>query len=288
MTIGNLSERIGNSKKNRIKSTDGEIVYGLAGHDKLVSKNGSSIEGDETSVLVGGSDNDTYKAGKRKTTVVLDNGKSKKDTLTARGIGLNFDTSFVVEVENRHLYAGDRRSGQYVVLLDWQKSKHRIEKIQLADGTLSYQQLVQNLESFENYLGNTSWAELESLGEIDSDQLGLSPSEINGSVRTVEKRAVKLEQSRSGQSVDPLTDSLTGESLDTLGVGDASGFQASTQGSPSSSILASIQEASAIAPLSEPAPLSLTPQTNPILDTDPLAAGLSTSAFLESPDAALF
>ena len=205
----NFREIKGNSRNNRLRGGDREILYGLAGNDTLISKTGSSIEGLETTILAGGTGNDTHKLGRRATTLILENGRSRRDTVVARGIGLDANSSFAVEVDNRHLYAGDERSGQYVFLLDWRKPKNRIERIRLADGTLTYRQLVKNLGNLDNF----SWQELENSGEIDLAQFGLSPRAMNRAIRHLDKRARQLERSPSSTAQDTsreTVDALTG------------------------------------------------------------------------------
>ena len=123
--IGRFKELIGTPRNNRIRGRDLQIIYGLQGNDKLSAARGSAA-GAEATILVGGSGGDRYKAANRTTTIILENGVSSSDTLIARRIGFNRDTSFVGEIDSRHLILGDITFGQAVIVLDWRKADQQL------------------------------------------------------------------------------------------------------------------------------------------------------------------
>jgi hypothetical protein len=197
MTIGNHKEVVGTSGDNIIKAKDKQIGYGLAGEDILRSTTDPLLGTLKSSILVGGFDDDTYIASKRGVTIVMDYGNTDgEDIGIASGISLFRRTTFTLEIDRRHLLAGDSRSGQIVVLIDWKQPRNRIENIRLADGEISYSDIADSYKTFENYLGNFSWKRLERLG-INLKRVGLSPSKINKAIRTVINRVEDL------QGIDP-------------------------------------------------------------------------------------
>lgn len=204
MTVGQFEELIGTDRNNRLKGRDLEIVYGLQGKDRLSARRGP-VNGDAATILVGGSGGDRYKAANRTTTIVLENGTSSSDVLTARRIGLTRDTSFVGEIDGRHLLLGDILSNQYVIVLDWRKANQQLGKFVLADGRYSYGDMVSNFRNANNYLGDLSWSALQQSGELNLDRVGLSPTAINRAIRKVGRRAKKLERQQERSSRDRLT-----------------------------------------------------------------------------------
>ncbi|MBF2079993.1 MAG: hypothetical protein IGR76_16110 [Synechococcales cyanobacterium T60_A2020_003] len=200
-TVGELKEKTGTNQSDRLTGGNLNIVYGLKGEDTLISKSGSSLDNLSGTVLVGGSSGDVYKLGNRAITIILDNGGSKGDGAIAKGLGLNFDSSYVAELEGKHLVAGDTESGQGVLLLNWKQKQHRIENFILADGKLSYRQLKNNYKTYGNYLGNYTLAKIERLTGVDLSALGLSSSSLDASIATISKRSTKLEKSRTFDEV---------------------------------------------------------------------------------------
>lgn len=143
-------------------------------------------------MLVGGSGDDTYVASRQGVTVVMDVGDSgDNNTLVAKRIGVTRSTSFVIDIDNRHLLFGDTDSEQIVIALDWKKSRNRIRSLDLADGRYNTADIARQYRSFPNYLGNYSWRELEN-NVLDLNRVGLSSSSVNGAIQSIVNRADRL------------------------------------------------------------------------------------------------
>lgn len=212
MTVGRFKEKLGTIRNNRIKGRDLEILYGLQGNDRLSSRRGSATR-DVATILVGGSGGDRYKAAKKSTTIVLENGGSTADILVAKGIGFNRETSFVAEIDGRHLVASDTASGQSVILLDWQAPSQQIGTFVLSGGRYSYGELATRVRNTENYLGNVSWAELNQSGALDLGRVGLNTRSVNRAIRRIGRRAKRLEKKQIQSTRDRLTGLSQGDIL---------------------------------------------------------------------------
>lgn len=193
MTIGFFTEVLGTDSNDNITGSDLQIIYSLKGDDNLSSSFGSLSEGEDSTFLIGGSGADRYTVENNSSIAILDNGNSSNDILNVSGIGFNRDTSFLAEIDSRHLYIGDILSNQYVLLIDWQQPQNRIETAQLSDVTVTYDEIFNNFRQLEGYEGNFSWEQLEALGELDLGRLGLSSSSINNSISQVVARSIELE-----------------------------------------------------------------------------------------------
>ncbi|MDR9404126.1 MAG: hypothetical protein RI580_11870 [Halothece sp. Uz-M2-17] len=197
MTVGFFSERIGSSSPDNITGSDLEIVYGLEGGDTLSISNSPFATG-----LVGGSGSDFYISSPSSTTIVIENGNSPNDTVLSSTIGFDKDSSFVLEVEQRHLIAFDQSSQEYAILTDWQESSNRVEVFDLADGEFSYDQIANSFRSRPNYLGNFSWQELDQANFLDFDSIGILPQNTNSALQEVNQRALDLENSEGDRFED--------------------------------------------------------------------------------------
>lgn len=189
--IGNFTEVIGNSNDNTLNGLDLQIVFGLAGDDSLSSSVGSLAGGEETTILVGGSGDDEYQIAGNSTAIIFENGNSSQDVAIATGLSINSDTSFIAEIDNRHLYVGNPESDQYAILVDWQEPENRIESFVLSDFTFSYEQLASTFSGLN--APNFTWEELEQQDEINLERLGLTPSSIDDAINQVSARASELE-----------------------------------------------------------------------------------------------
>jgi len=190
--VGNLKEIRGTSAIDFLAAKDKQIAFGLSSDDKLKAVSDPLLGIKNGSVLVGGFGNDTYRASKKGVTVVLDYGDSSEiNRLIAKGIGINSETSFAAEIDNRHLFAGDTKSEQYVLIIDWKTPRNRIERVSLADGDYKYDDIRANYKGLAGYLGNFSWKRA-ARELLDLGRLGLSPSTVNGAIRNAMSRANEL------------------------------------------------------------------------------------------------
>ncbi len=188
--IGNLRDVLGTSSSDRIRARDREIAYGLAGSDKLTAISDPLLGTQSASLLVGGFGDDTYIASRKGLTAILDAGESNgSNRVVAKGIGLNRQTSFVMDIDNRHLLAGDTRSGQIVIALDWKKPRNQLSSLELADGRYSGSEIGRRYKNFANYLGSYSWKDLEDNQLLNFKRVGLSASSINHTIQAVLNRA---------------------------------------------------------------------------------------------------
>ncbi len=192
--FGNFVGKVGDSSNETLNGSDLEVVFALAGDDTLSSTANSLPEGEGTTILVGGSGNDEYRLSDNSTVVILENGNSSQDIAVVESLDINGDTSFIAEIDNRHLYVGDIQSDQYAILVDWQEAENRIESFVFSDNiTLSYDQVANSFNQSDNYLGNFTWEQLEQSNEIDLERIGLTPSSVNDAINQTSVRASELE-----------------------------------------------------------------------------------------------
>lgn len=207
MTVGNFTELYGIGGDLGVEGFDSisgsnlQIVYGLNGDDSLNSTTtffgGSLLDGKTTTILVGGTGRNMYQVRNNSTAVVIENDNDRDNilwtTIGSSGISLFGETSFVAEIDNRHLYLGNTATDQYVILIDWQQPANRIETFDLTEGYVSYEDFVDSYRDAINYRGNFTWSELIATGEIDLDRLGLSPDTVNEQFATIKQRSAELE-----------------------------------------------------------------------------------------------
>ena len=229
MTVGNFKPFVGSLEGDpligspfdddnsfNLRAENLDIIYGLEGNDSLSTADGFTA-GDRA-ILVGGADDDDYLLRNDSSVVILDNGDSSgEDTLIAEGIGFNKLTTFALTIDDRHLYAFDIDSDQYVLLIDWQKTENQIESFELADDEFSYDEFVEEVNNARNnpipnnFLGDFTWEEVQNdptlLGldaNINLEDLGLSTETINSAIDTVVETANNFEETI--ESLDPNDD----------------------------------------------------------------------------------
>ena len=188
--IGNFTEISGDSSSNILDAEDLQIAFGFGGNDFLFTSFGLLPEGEKSAILAGGFGDDEYQIANNLTTVIVENGDSNQDSLVALGLGINSDTSFIAEIDGRHLYAGDRESNQYVILIDWQQPANQIESITVSDGTFSYDEIATTFRQLENYAGNFTWGELEQQDELNLERVGLTELTVNDAINQIAARAI--------------------------------------------------------------------------------------------------
>ena len=207
MTVGNFTELYGIGSDfgtegfDSISGADLQIVYSLDGDDSLNStttfSGGNLPDGRATVILVGGTGRNRYQVRDNSTALVVENDNDRDNilwtTIGSSGISLEKKTSFVAEIDNRHLYLGDTATDQYVILVDWQQPANRIETFDLTEGSISYEDFVSRYRDSSNYRGNITWNELAATKEIDLNRLGLSPDTIEEDFTTIARRSTELE-----------------------------------------------------------------------------------------------
>ena len=201
--IGNLTEIVGTVNSEEIKGKDLEIVYGLEGNDLLKSANGSTTENAaDATVLVGGSGNDHYDTIDESTAIIIENGNDDNDLFHGTDIKFFSETSYILEIENRHLLIGDRSTGQSGIIIDWQVSENRIENFTSIDAIFTYEQFVANFRNLDSYQGNFSWEELVASGELNLARLGLSADTVYIAIAQANERSNILEAQTEPQPQD--------------------------------------------------------------------------------------
>ena len=132
--VGKYKEVLGTSGNDFLKVRDKQIAYGSAGDDTLEAKTDSLLGQRTSAILVGGFGLDRYFAAKKGVTVIIEqgntvdeNGDDVEDVLTLGGIGFNRSTSFLMDVDNRHLLVGDTSSGQIAVVVNWKLQQNQNE-----------------------------------------------------------------------------------------------------------------------------------------------------------------
>ncbi len=151
-------EILGTDGNDTLNAGDEQIIYGLAGDDRLSSNNNSFFEG--FSVLVGGAGNDDYIINVGTSNVIADLGSSSADEIWISDISLfGEDDSAVAIVDGKHLMAGNYDTGTQVFVLNWLSGESKIETVHLADATVTSDNISSLLTQLEGYSGHISWAE---------------------------------------------------------------------------------------------------------------------------------
>ncbi len=238
MTVGNFTELIGTNEGgifgfDSISGSDLQIVYALDESDVLNSTvtfaGGGLPEGGATTILVGGSGGDSYQIRNGSTAIVIEQSNLTSNILwttignsstNPAGISLESGSSFVAEIENRHLYLGNTESDQYVILIDWQVPENQIETFNLSEGDLSYEEFAASFRQSSNYRGNLTWSELAATGEIDFERLGLSPETIDSDIATINARATELELGSNDTGLEPDNSEVDQEGMLLVGTFD--------------------------------------------------------------------
>ena len=195
--LGNFVEVLGIDGYDSISGNDLQIVYGLEGDDVLNSYpnfgGGELADGGETTILVGGSGENDYQLRPNSTAIIVENGAGEGNilwtTIQSSGIGLDKETSFFIEIDNRHLYLGDTASNQRAILLDWQEDANQIESFDFVGGNISYEDFADGFRDVEGYGGNVTWDELE----LDFERLGLDTAQIEDTFSQIRDRSEELE-----------------------------------------------------------------------------------------------
>ena len=202
--IGNLTEIVGTVNSEEIKGKDLEIVYGLEGNDLLKSADGSTTENTaDATVLVGGSGNDHYDTIDGSTAIIIESGNDDNDIFHGTDIRLFSETSYILEIENRHLLIGDRSTGQSGIIIDWQNLENRIENFTSIDAIFTYEEFVANFRNLDSYQGNFSWSELVASGELNLERLGLSADTVDMAIAQANERSNELEAQAEPQPQPP-------------------------------------------------------------------------------------
>lgn len=143
--------------------------------------------------------NDTYTVGDDSFLVVLENGNSSNDVLTATGIGIG--TADVAIIDGRHLGAIDPGSNQHIILLNALDGngnvipENVIETFNLATGPATFDEVRTAIENDPDLL-EVTFQELDDLGLVDLGSLGIDPANpdaangVNSVIELVEAKSI--------------------------------------------------------------------------------------------------
>jgi hypothetical protein len=200
MTPDYLTEKIGTLNNDNLIGLDLEVIYALSGNDTLSTAE-SSVQ---VVIPVGGFGNDRYEAGNN-IIYVIENGNSNNDVLVADAIDLNSTSSYILEIDERHILLGnvDLLNPQFVLLADWEKPENQIEKFIFNGTEYLYSNLVNTFRNLDNYLGNYTVDEVQTFvnGYLDI------PDSLNEDIQNIFERAKELENSADDSQL-ALTDFL--------------------------------------------------------------------------------
>ena len=178
-----FNENIGTNNPDNFLGAMNNIFFGLGGDDVFTGGFGQG-----TQIFVGGTGADTYVATNNSVITIIDAGSSSGDHVVATGIGFLRDTSFAATIDGRHLLAFDVATGQAVFVLDFAQLQNQIETVQLAEGTFTFAEVVNNLLSAPGFLGNFAW---EQIGQLGFEPL--STAEVNEAIEFYTARASQIE-----------------------------------------------------------------------------------------------
>ena len=176
----NQTEEFFSNDNDTIQAKSNFSSFGLDGDDVFTS----SYNG-EYQFVIGGEGNDHYIINSPGVMTIFDNGTSSNDIVEASGLGVYSLSTVFGTIDNRHLVAGDINSGQQLLIIDYQDNLNKIETIKLADGTYTYNEIINFMSISQNNLGNYSWEDADQLGlvsentNIINQQINFYKSEIN-------------------------------------------------------------------------------------------------------------
>ena len=141
-------EVIGTAGNDALSGRDQAVIFGRQGQDALTSD--GNLSSDQW--FFGGSGSDRYVVRPGTSVFVGEGFGSSGDVLRARGIGFEQPYTVFAEVEGRHLLILDFESLTNVMILDWLRPERAIERLELADGSLTLSAAA--IRSLDNYAGN--------------------------------------------------------------------------------------------------------------------------------------
>lgn len=156
-TAKNLLGLVGTTGNDSVVGMTNSFYFGLDGDDVFESGYNADYQ-----AFIGGQGNDYYLMNSPGAMTIADGGNSSGDTLEVSGITVSSLSSYVAEIDSRHLVAFDLDAGQSVYLINWHEPENKIENIILGGVTYTWDELNDQLEYLPNYLGNWSWADYSS------------------------------------------------------------------------------------------------------------------------------
>lgn len=184
-TIGPYNTVEGTSGTDNFDAFNLNMYFGLGGDDTF-----SNTSFGTDAYFLGGSGNDTYRAGVDAFTIIHETGGSSNDRYVDI-IGNLSGPSVIAELDGRHLAFATADGSGAILFVDWREEANRIETFDLAipgEGfqTFNYRDFVDLVESSPQYAGNVP---LDAL-----DQDGAFLKEVRDTIGEAEQIAVQLEQ----------------------------------------------------------------------------------------------
>jgi hypothetical protein len=152
-----LTEYSASSSDDTITGFSNAVFFGGEGNDTFKSDISAFNQ-----IFVGGEGGDTYSINASGFMTIYDNGYSGTDVVETSGIGLLSETSYVATIEGRHLLGYDTYSQQSILVIDYQSPENRIEQIKFADGSYTYDEVINHISLSDNFLGDLSWSAASS------------------------------------------------------------------------------------------------------------------------------
>ncbi|MGK7949698.1 MAG: DUF4214 domain-containing protein [Xenococcaceae cyanobacterium] len=194
MTLPGYTERIGTRDNDSIEGLQREVVYGLDGDDVLTPGYEANEQGADA-VFVGSLGSDLYLVRDSQTLVAIDASNSDGDIVDADGISFNNEDSFALTYFDSTLLLFDTSNSQLVFIPDWQNPENRIEEFRFEDETLSYDELVTEIETNDKYLGNFTESQTINLPNGEEFEVGIEGDleDLNSDVQLITERNQEIE-----------------------------------------------------------------------------------------------
>jgi hypothetical protein len=186
MTLGNFSIKSGTNGNDTLSGSSLQAILGLAGNDRLTA-GGTAISG--ASVLAGGLGDDTYVIPTGQGAIILESGGTDSVTFP---FSTTSSTGYLYTIDNRHLVIGDTTTNSFAVIIDWQNSANRIEKIVDSTGAnITYEQVVSVYASSPLYKGNFALQQTnQNAYAYLSPSTGLTATNLNSFLTNVNALAI--------------------------------------------------------------------------------------------------
>ena len=197
MTLGNFSIKYGTTGNDTLSGSSLQAIFGLAGNDRLTA-GGTAISG--ASVLAGGLGDDTYVIPAGQGAIILESGGTDSVTFP---FSTTSSTGYLYTIDNRHLVIGDTATNSFAVIIDWQNSANRIEKIVDSLGVfITYEQLASGYTSSAFYKGNFALQQTNQTNYAYlSPNTGLTSTNLNSFISDITALSIGIPLTKV-----PLTD----------------------------------------------------------------------------------
>ena len=172
--IGNYQLIARTKKRDMLAGIGAQAVFGGPGNDTLTGNSQATPDGlyQIPPILSGGAGNDTYIIKDGTFSIIADLGGGN-DTIKTN---LNINNVSFASINGRDIYATDGSTSVIIVdPLGTENANNKIESVFFGKKRYSTEQLSRMALNSNNYLGEFTYAQLESAGYINFEILGLDP-----------------------------------------------------------------------------------------------------------------